>query len=215
MKDRQPVPTWDGDPMVRLKPHPGPAPAAPLDIGELYRTHAATVARWATRLGGPAVDAEDVVHEVFLVAHRRLREFRPDAKPSTWLFRTTDLIVRTHRRRARLRAWLRRSLAREDAGAPAAGVSPVEDLIERQRTRLVYRALDALGEKYRSVFVLFELEGLSGAEIATLTGINPSTVWVRLHRARARFVARVEALAAQERNNDNDKHDGERGEDAP
>jgi RNA polymerase sigma-70 factor (ECF subfamily) len=188
--------------MVRLLPHPGPAAAAPLDIGELYRAHAATVARWATRLGGPAVDAEDVVHEVFLVAHRRLREFRPDAKPTTWLFRTTDLIVRAHRRRARLRAWLGRSLAREDAAAPAAAVSPVEDLIARERTQLCYRALDALGEKYRSVFVLYELEGLSGEEIAALTGINPSTIWVRLHRARARFVARVEALASRERGED-------------
>jgi RNA polymerase sigma-70 factor (ECF subfamily) len=185
--------------MVRLLPHPGPAAAAALDIGELYRAHAATVARWATRLGGPAVDAEDVVHEVFLVAHRRLREFRPDAKPTTWLFRTTDLIVRAHRRRARLRAWLGRSLAHDDAASPAAAVSPVEDLIERERTQLCYRALDVLGEKYRSVFVLYELEGMSGEEIATLTGINPSTIWVRLHRARARFVARVEALAARER----------------
>jgi RNA polymerase sigma-70 factor (ECF subfamily) len=110
---------------------------------------------------------------------------------------------------------LRRSLAREDEAAPAAGVSPVEDLIERQRTQLVYRALDALGEKYRSLFVLFELEELSGEEIATLTGLNPSTVWVRLHRARARFVARVEALAAHERNNDRNDDDGEHGGDAP
>ena len=51
--------------MVRLKLQNRPAAAAPLDIGELYRAHAPTVARWATRLGGPAVDAEDVVHEVF------------------------------------------------------------------------------------------------------------------------------------------------------
>jgi len=185
--------------MVRLQPDARPALSAPLDIGELYRTHAATVARWATRLGGPSVDVEDVVHEVFLVAHRRLREFRPDAKPTTWLFRTTDLIVRTHRRRARLRAWLGRAVAREEPAGALAVVSPVEDLIERERTQLVYRAMDALGEKYRSLFVLYELEGMSGEEIATLTGINPSTIWVRLHRARARFVARVQTLAAREK----------------
>ena len=171
-----------------------------VNIGDLYKTHAATVGRWATRLGGPGIDAEDVVHEVFLVAQRRLGEFRGEADPATWLFRTTDLIVRAHRRKARLRAWLRQSVADEYGGAQAGSpaISPVEDLIERQRARNVYRALEGLDDKYRSVFVLFELEGLSGDEIAALTGIKIATVWVRLHRARERFVRRIQALALRE-----------------
>ena len=175
-------------------------PPESLDIGDLYQAHAATVARWATRLGGPEIDPEDVVHEVFLVAHRRLGEFRGDAKPATWLFRTTDLIVRAHRRKVRLRALLRRSVneGHEGRGIGSSALSPVEELIERQRARFVYRALDSLGEKYRSVFVLFELEGLSGDEIAALTGIKVATVWVRLFRARARFVERIHALTSCE-----------------
>ena len=44
-----------------------------VDVEELYRLHARSVARWAARLGGPGVDVEDVVQEVFLVAKRRLR----------------------------------------------------------------------------------------------------------------------------------------------
>ncbi len=175
-------------------------PPESLDIGDLYKAHAATVARWATRLGGPEIDPEDVVHEVFLVAHRRLGEFRGEAKPATWLFRTTDLIVRAHRRKVRLRALLRRSVdeGHEGGAIGSSPLSPVEELIERQRARLVYRALDSLGEKYRSVFVLFELEGLSGDEIAALTGIKVATVWVRLSRARARFVGRIHALTSCE-----------------
>jgi RNA polymerase sigma-70 factor, ECF subfamily len=186
-------------PMVRAAPDTDRSPDN-VNIDDLYRMHAATVGRWATRLGGPDIDAEDVVHEVFLVAHRRLGDFRGEAKPSTWLFRTTDLIVRAHRRKARLRALLRRTVAEEsDRGAGrSSAVSPVEELIERQRARSVYRALDALDDKYRSVFVLFELEGLSGDEIAALTGIKLATVWVRLHRARERFVRRIHALALRE-----------------
>jgi RNA polymerase sigma-70 factor, ECF subfamily len=142
-----------------------------------------------------------VVHEVFLVAQRRLPEFRGDAKPSTWLFRITDLVVRAQRRKARMRTWLGRRFA-EDRDSTSPGsvqISPVEDLVERERAALVYRALDALGEKYRSLFVLYELEGLSGEEIAGLTGVKLATVWVRLHRARARFVSRINVLDAQQR----------------
>lgn len=185
--------------MVRAQSHASRSPES-VNIEDLYREHAATVARWATRLGGPDIDPEDVVHEVFLVAHRRLGEFRGEAKPATWLFRATDLIVRSHRRKARLRALLRRSVAEEGDRAPgrASAISPVEDLIERQRARSVYRALEDLDDKYRSVFVLFEIEGLSGDEIAALTGIKVATVWVRLHRARERFVRRIHALAMNE-----------------
>jgi len=178
----------------------GPLLAEPPDIGELYRAHAPAVARWATRLGGPAVDAEDVVHEVFLVAHRRLGEFRGDAKPATWLFRTTDLIVRAHRRKSRLRAWLTRSVADDGATIEpgASALTPVDVLIDRQRAAQVYRILDSLGEKYRVVLVLFELEGLSGEQIASLTGLKTATVWVRLHRARALFLQRIRATSPRE-----------------
>ena len=177
------------------------APPESIGIGDLYRAHAALVARWATRLGGPTLDTEDIVHEVFLVAQRRLREFRGEAKPTTWLYRITDLTVRAHRRKARLRAWLRRDLTQDHmrAGLGQGQLSPVEDLVERQRAALVYRALDGLGEKYRSLFVLFELEGLSGEQIAALTGVKLATVWVRLHRARAAFVARINTLHEDDR----------------
>jgi RNA polymerase sigma-70 factor, ECF subfamily len=185
--------------MIRPEPHVV-RPREVASTEDLYRTHAATVARWATRLGGPDIDPEDIVHEVFLVAHRRFGEFRGEAKPETWLFRTTDLVVRAHRRKARLRALLRRSVTEEGDWAlrRSSATSPVEDLIERQRARSVYRALEGLDDKYRSVFVLFELEGLPGDEIAALTGVKLATVWVRLHRARERFVRRIHALIVRE-----------------
>jgi RNA polymerase sigma-70 factor, ECF subfamily len=167
---------------------------------ELYRSHATTVARWAARLGGPTIDVEDIVHEVFIVVERRLSEFRGESKPSTWLYRITDLVTRAHRRKARFRRLLSREVEAEpNYGFPSSHLSPVEALIQRERTRLVYRAIDSLGERYRAVFVLFELEGLSGEQIATLTGLKVSTVWVRLLRARKRFVAKLTALREENR----------------
>src|SRR5436305_11794024 len=75
------------------------------DVASLYRTYAAKVGRWAARLGGPSIEVEDVVQEVFLVAKRRLVSFRSDGGGSitTWLFRATDRIVKATRRKQRLR----------------------------------------------------------------------------------------------------------------
>ena len=58
----------------------------PLDIETVYRTHSAAVARWAARLAGPDLEAEDLVQEVFLIAQRKLSGFRGEASPARWLY---------------------------------------------------------------------------------------------------------------------------------
>jgi RNA polymerase sigma-70 factor (ECF subfamily) len=172
-------------------PAAGGAAEAP-SLDGLYRAHAATVARWAAHLGGPRLDLDDAVHEVFLVVGRRLHEFRGDAKITTWLYRITERVVRGGRRRERVRRWLdlvRRGDVEESLSPPR--LSPVEELERRQSRETVYRILDRLAEKYRRVLVLFELEELPGEEIAALTGIKLATVWVHLHRGRALFLAEM------------------------
>jgi RNA polymerase sigma-70 factor (ECF subfamily) len=165
------------------------APRTPPDLASLYREHAGTVARWAAHLGGPGADVEDLVHEVFLVAGRRLGDFRGDAKVTTWLYRITERVTRSRRRKDRMRRFFWRSRG-DDVGAALAAshLSPVEELERRQATETVYRILDRLDEKYRTVLVLFELEGMSDEQIAALTGKKLATVWVHLHRARAQFL---------------------------
>jgi RNA polymerase sigma-70 factor, ECF subfamily len=158
-----------------------------LDVAELYRQHAHSVARWASRLGGPGVDVEDVVQEVFLVAKRRLRTFRGDGRVTTWLFRTTANIAAAARRKQRLGRWLGRVFTVEPPGMGAAEPAPGEALEQRQQAEGVYRALDALPERLRRVLILFELEGLSTAQIAELTKARVATVRVWLFRARAKF----------------------------
>src|SRR6185436_1837667 len=86
-------------------------PAPEFDV--LYREHAGVVARWARHLAGPSIDTEDLVQEIFLVARRRLPEFRGDAKVTTWLYAITVRVVRTARRQDRLRRWWPRLRRRE------------------------------------------------------------------------------------------------------
>jgi DNA-directed RNA polymerase specialized sigma24 family protein len=69
-----------------------------LDPDSVYREHVHLVGRWVVRLGGPAVDVEDTVHEVFAIACTRLAGFRGDSSLATWLFGITDKVVRNRRR---------------------------------------------------------------------------------------------------------------------
>jgi RNA polymerase sigma-70 factor (ECF subfamily) len=171
---------------------PGDRPT--YEIGALYRAHAQTVARWAGRLGGPAIDVEDVVQEVFLTVHRLLPEFRGEAKITTWLFRITQNQVRHQRRKLRFRQFLSGSAADVIGQTASTKPTPVEMLEQRQANATIYRVLDGMSDKYRTAFILFEIEQVSGEEIAALMGQKVSTIWVWLHRARAHFAAGLEKL---------------------
>jgi RNA polymerase sigma-70 factor (ECF subfamily) len=174
------------------------AEADAADIGELYRQHAETVARWVARLGGPLMDVDDAVHEVFMIAQRRRPRTHGPAQITTWLYRVTAKVVSHRRRKDRIRRWLCGSADDVAAGMMAVERSPAEALEAKERSLLVYRVLDRLTEKQRAVLILFEMEGLSGEEISTLYRVKVATVWVWFHRARASFLAQLERLEAKE-----------------
>jgi RNA polymerase sigma-70 factor, ECF subfamily len=194
--------------MSRTVAHPSPAAgplpavadaAGALDLDALYRLHAHEVARWAERLAGPGFDIEDLVHDVFLVAQRRHREWRGQAKPSTWLYEITIRVVqrrRRTRRRWRLIPWRREQA---EAGWPTSALpvaptaTPGELYERRTTTALLYQLLEGLDDKYRTPLILFELEGLPGREIAALTGTTLANVWVRIMRARGELARRLQA----------------------
>jgi RNA polymerase sigma-70 factor, ECF subfamily len=161
--------------------------AVPLPLDTVYRSYAATVARWVHRLGGPMLDVEDCVQDVFLVVQARLPGFRGDAKLTTWLYRITHNVTRNQRRKQMLRRWLRGGLTEAESNQPEPGPSAPEVLEAAQRREELYAILDKMSDRHRTAFILFELEQLSGAEVAELMGAKLPTVWVWLHRARAEF----------------------------
>jgi RNA polymerase sigma-70 factor (ECF subfamily) len=180
---------------ARTAPAPLLCAAGPQDVEELYRAYSGSVARWASRLGGPGIDVDDIVQEVFLVAKRRLRTFTGEGRVTTWLFRTTANITATARRQRRLATWLGRAEA-ERPGLGADAPLPGEALEQRQQAELVYRALDGLPERLRRVLILFEMEELSTQEISALMNARDGTVRVWLFRARAKFQERYRATTA-------------------
>lgn len=166
----------------------------PSSFPEAYRDYAQTAARWARQLGGCDIDVEDVVQEVFLVVSRRLSGFRGEARFSSWLFEITRKIVANHRRRQRWRFW-RSGNQQSLASAPSHLLDPAAELEQRQAVAFFYRALDKLPEKYRTVLVLYEIEGLSTQEIADLRDLNLSTVKVQLARSREGFLKHYQQLS--------------------
>ncbi len=127
----------------------------------------------------------------------KLKEFRGDAKITTWLFRITENVVRNRRRRDRRWRWLS-IFAEEAAGNLSASTPSPSDTLEQSETRTrIYRVLDGLSEAHRNTLILFEIEGLKGEEIAELTGVRLEAVWMRLTRARRQFIRRYDQMERQ------------------
>ena len=157
----------------------------------LYESYEPMVERWVRRLCGPSADVEDLIHDVFVVALRRRREFRGDAKVSTWLFRITQLVVRKRRFRRKLRQYLD-VLHRGHAEATVPpSPTPLEVLEERQRCARLYTALDRLPDKYRTAIILCDIESVGAEEAGHLLGLTANAVWGRVHRGRAMLLQQL------------------------
>lgn len=170
-------------------PEKPPAAAAERPFGEgfrdLYERHFAFVWRVVSRLAAPDADPEDLTQEVFEIAGRKLAEFEGRAQETTWLFRIAANVVQADRRKRRRQDLLRLRWLRPEAPPSAAG--PDRDLARSEAQAVVRAALARMSEKKRVVFVLFELEGMSGPEIAQIVGCPVDTVWTRLFHARREF----------------------------
>ncbi len=178
----------DADDVVRRA-----AAGEPEAFRTLFLRHKSDVARLVYRMLNAPADLEDVVQEVFVQVFRSLKDFRGQAKFSTWLHRVTVNVVLMHRRSARSRPVLAEELPGELV-ADEHQTLPDEDVDRRERMRAFQRLLGKLADKKRVVFVLHELEGMSPAEIADVVGAPVLTVRTRLFYARRE----LEAMLAEE-----------------
>src|SRR5207249_967468 len=126
--------------------------------------------------------AEDIVQEVFLQVHRSLRDFRGDARFSTWLHRVTVNVVLMYRRAGRSRPLLDGDPTPSERHDPEAA-RPDDEVDRRARVAAFFDILAKIPEKKRVVFVLHDIEGLLPAEIAKIVGAPVLTVRTRLFYA--------------------------------
>jgi RNA polymerase sigma-70 factor (ECF subfamily) len=136
-------------------------------------------------------EAEDAMQGAYLHAYAHLRDFEGRSAFSTWLTR-----IGIHEALARRRRNLRTVTEEEESEVAADTRSPEEGAADVENRRLLTRAIDALPEHFRTVFVLRQIQELSIEETASCLEIEPATVKTRLHRARA--LLRRKLLAALE-----------------
>ncbi len=162
----------------------------------LYDEHIDFVWRIARRLGTPEADLPDVCQEAFQVAFRKLGDFR-GGRFSTWIYRITANLVSDRNRRRRFRDTLAALLGAQGEERTVPG--PDAALRAQEDAALVERALERMAAKKREVFVLYEIEGLSGREIATMVGCGIKTVWSRLEAARKEYQQIMKRMEAGQR----------------
>lgn len=148
------------------------------------------VARLTYRMVGPRAEVDDLVQEVFVQVHRSLRDFRGDARFSTWLHRVTVNVVLMHRRFERSRPVLTEELPTGTIEDNAV-VQPDEDAERRACVQAFFAILQTLPEKKRVVFILHDLEGLPPLEIASIVEAPVMTVRTRLFYARRELETRM------------------------
>jgi RNA polymerase sigma-70 factor (ECF subfamily) len=162
----------------------------------LFVRHRSDVARTVHRVMGASPDVDDVVQDVFVHVFRSLPSFRGDSKFSTWLYRLTVNVTRMHLRRGRSRPQIADVAVPEHPTDPAPTDSPETHAECSERLAALYRLLDGIGEKKRTVLVLHDLEGRPAREIGELVGAPVLTVRTRLFYARKELYA---AIAAEPR----------------
>jgi RNA polymerase sigma-70 factor, ECF subfamily len=176
--------------LTRVEAVPAPASLVECVQGDaaawraLHRQYYPVAGAFLRKLGVAPPELEDACQDVFLQLFRYLPSFRGESEFETWLYR----LCLTQARRARVRLRVRRLLS----WLPGEELVSSPSFCEHSARRRIEAALAQLSAADRSVFVLYEMEGLPGARIAEIVGCKEATLWRRLHYARKRFLDALE-----------------------
>jgi RNA polymerase sigma-70 factor (ECF subfamily) len=144
-------------------------------------------------------EAEDVVQETYVRALTHLDGFRGESSLSTWLSRIAINEAMGRLRGRQAAPWGSQTgegpedrREAEIIPFPAASSDPERTMAQRQIQEIVERAIDALPESFRLVFITRVMEEMTVEETAELLCLKQETVKTRLHRARALLRQHVE-----------------------
>jgi RNA polymerase sigma-70 factor (ECF subfamily) len=156
---------------------------------ELYRAHAGKLFSVACRMVGNPTDAEDLLQEIFLSAHRKLDGFRGDSALGTWLYRLATNHCLDYLRSRAARTNQVTDPLDDEPGLYEAGTR-TRGLAEQTVSKMdLERAMARLPEGCRAAFVLHDIEGLEHREVGQVLGIAEGTSKSQVHKARLRLRA--------------------------
>jgi RNA polymerase sigma-70 factor (ECF subfamily) len=159
----------------------------------VYRTYFRLVWRTLARFGVREADLMDVTQNAFLVVHRQLAGFEGRAQLPTWLFSICRLVAKDYLRSAPIRREVVVDFGKF-ALKDAQPETQLQHLDKQDLSRLLDAILEKMPEKLRVVFMLFELEEMSGDDIAHVLEIPVGTVRSRLRMSREFFQREAKAL---------------------
>jgi RNA polymerase sigma-70 factor (ECF subfamily) len=162
-----------------------------LALRSLYDRHVDRVFRLAYRMAGDEDAAREYTQDAFVRAFQRLDQFEGRAAFSTWLHSiTVSVCMNGLRKKKRMRE---REWGLEDVSDPGR----MDPAATPHLKRRLHAAIDALPELYRTVFLLYDVEGYRHEEIAEMLDVAVGTSKARLSRARAQLRAALGDLAGE------------------
>jgi len=167
------------------------------EFRNVYEAHFRFVWGALRRLGVREADALDLTQKVFVTVHARAGDFEGRSRLRTWIFGICQRVASDYRRSATIRHEVVMDSAELDSHREAEGVAHIV-AESRQRAAIAEGILNKLPEAQRVVFVLFELDEMSGDEIAELLDVSVGTVRSRLRLAREAVRREVKRLAAMD-----------------
>ncbi len=173
------------DPRPDRRPRP-----AETEFAEAYRAHVGYVWKTLQRLGARERDLEDLAHDVFVIAYRKLDSYDPDQPMRRWLFGIAFRVLAAERRRARNRMEI------PSQHVDVASASPGQDDVAANR-RLLMSALSELPIEQRAVLIMHDVDGFTAPEISESLELSVNTVYSRLRLARAKFSLAARRLTPQ------------------
>ena len=177
------------DPVERAK-------SDPAAFGELYDRYAAQIYRFIRARIRDESAAEDITAEVFLSALRHIKSYRDQGRPfSCWLYRIAINAIASHYRGQRS------ALSLDDQlGLVSPLLDPLDEVVDRERLRTIWQAVDALPAQQRAAMILKFSEDMTMDEIGGVLGKSPAAAkllvyWAMQRLRRELAPATVERLA--------------------
>ena len=180
------------------KPFDPPSPEQSAFLERAIAEYGKATYNYALRLTRNEADARDLTQEAFLRVYRAWRSFQPGTSFLSWIYR---ILTNLHRDELRRRKGRYQEEIPEDnapqrfGGTRPLATEPIEELVERQLSERMSKALAALSLEQRQVLILADVEEYSYQEIADVVGCSIGTVRSRLHRARHQLRRYIESLS--------------------
>ena len=163
---------------------------------EFFQSHAANAWRSLVHFGLPPHVADDACQEVFVIVHQKLCAGVVPESSKAWVYGICWRVAAQHRRKQHVRR--ERAIDDHDERAADSSREPARIAEQKERLLRLERALDALPDEQRAVFVLYEIEQLAMREVAAALSCSINTAFSRLYSARRKVAAELGIVVPEE-----------------